>query len=518
MKLSEIQVNFRSVVLEINDGGKYYTQKPYEILVNGQFYGTFEKVIQSVFDLQPHTKYEIKIVYDLVVSDTIEIWTKKEFVTLNVKDFGAKGDGENDDTVFIQTAIAACPIDGRVLVPRGVYKVRSLFFKSNITFELEKYSVISAITDKSLIPMLPGEIKSYSLKEEYQLNSWEGDPLVTFAAVITGINIENVLITGKGSIDGCASYDNWWKTPQVKESVNRPKLVFFSNCKKVVIHGITVKNSPSWTIHPYFSKHLRFIDISVINPMISPNTDGINPESCEDVEIVGTFISVGDDCIAIKSGKIYMGRKYKVPTSHMIVRQSCMQNGHGAVTIGSETAAGVNNLLVQDCLFRNTDRGLRIKTRRGRGEDSILSNIIFRNIDMDHVKTPFVVNCFYFCDPDGKTDYVGSKKPLLVDERTPMIKELVFQDIVCHNCHIAAAYIYGLPEQKISLIEMKNIIFDFALDAQEGIPAMMSGAEITKKMGVFARNVERLILENVKLVGNEGESFLLEDIDSVVML
>ena len=518
MNLTEIQINCRSIVLEINDGGKYYTQKPYDILINGQFYGTFKKVIQSVFDLLPHTKYEFQIRYEQVLSNKIEIWTKKEFVTLDVKKFGAKGDGINDDTVFIQAAIAACPKDGRVFVPSGVYKVRSLFLKSNLNFELAKNSVISAFTDPKLLPVLPGEIKSYSVDEEYQISSWEGNPLDTFAAVITGIGIENVLITGQGSIDGCASYDNWWKTPKDEVLIYRPKLVFLSQCSNVVIHGITVMNSPSWTIHPYFSKHLKFVDISVINPMISPNTDGINPESCEDVEIVGTYISVGDDCIAIKSGKIYMGRKYKVPTSNMIVRQTCMQNGHGAVTVGSEIGAGVNNLLVHDCLFINTDRGLRIKTRRGRGEDSVLSNIVFENIDMDHVKTPFVVNCFYFCDPDGKTDYVSSKKPLPVDERTPMIKELIFRDIKCHNCHIAAAYIYGLPEQKISRIEMKNITVDYAPDAKEGIPAMMVGAYATNKMGIFATNVDNLILENVKLVGNEGEPFLLNDINNVVWL
>lgn len=100
-----------------------------------------------------------------------------------------------------------------------------------------------------------------------------------------------------------------------------------------------------------------------------------------------------------------------------------MENGHGAVTLGSEMAGGVVNLTVEDCIFRHTDRGLRIKTRRGRGKDAILSNIIFRNLTLDHVMTPLVVNCFYFCDPDGKTTYVQSRDVYPVDDRTPQVKK-----------------------------------------------------------------------------------------------
>lgn len=83
----------------------------------------------------------------------------------------------------------------------------------------------------------------------------------------------------------------------------------------------------------------------------------------------------------------------------MTVRQCCMRDGHGAVTVGSEIAAGVKDVHIRDCMFMNTDRGLRVKTRRGRGKLSVLDDISFENIDMDNVMTPFVVNSFYFCDP-----------------------------------------------------------------------------------------------------------------------
>ena len=135
-----------------------------------------------------------------------------------------------------------------------------------------------------------------------------------------------------------------------------------------------------------------------------------------------------DDCIAVKAGKFnYRVQSINVHVKTLMIRQCCMRDGHGSVTIGSEMAGGVINLTVKDCLFINTDRGLRIKTRRGRGKDAIVDGILFDNIQMDQVMTPLVINCFYFCDPDGHIEYVRSKEALPVDERTPQIRSLVFK-------------------------------------------------------------------------------------------
>ena len=115
----------------------------------------------------------------------------------------------------------------------------------------------------------------------------------------------------------------------------------------------------------------------MLGPKVSPNTDGLNPESCDDVEITGCLFSVGDDCIAVKAGKISVGAKYKVPSSNIRIRQCCMRDGHGSITLGSEMAAGIKNLQARQCVFLNTDRGLRIKTRRGRGKDAVIDWCLF---------------------------------------------------------------------------------------------------------------------------------------------
>ena len=130
--------------------------------------------------------------------------------------------------------------------------------------------------------------------------------------------------------------------------------------------------------------------------------------------------------------------------------------------------------------------------------------------------TNFVINMYYFCDPDGKSEYVYSKKALPVDEMTPAIKHLTFTDVICRNSEVAAAFFYGLPESPIEEIKMKNIIFVFKEDSQEGIPAMMSYLKSTSKMGIYDINVYNLILDSVKLIGYEGKEIDSEEIENLI--
>ena len=107
---------------------------------------------------------------------------------------------------------------------------------------------------------------------------------------------------------------------------------------------------------------------------------------------------------------------------------------------------------------------------------------------MDAVLTPFVINCFYYCDPDGHSEYVQCKEPLTVDEiELRQIKELCFRNIQAENCHVAAAFFYGLPEQKIERVEMKRVRVSYAKDAVSGQPAMMDGARKYLQNGGFCK-------------------------------
>lgn len=516
MKVKVLYENGRSITFEINDGGIYHTQEPYQIYVNHRFCKESRTIITSIYGLKPMETYLVEIKNEEDVLASIEITMSYESQTLNVREFGALGDGINDDTIYIQAAIMACPKDGRVLIPKGTYLIRSLFLKSHIKIELEQGSILLADNNRNHYPIFPGTIQSYDEKSEYHLGTWEGNPLPMFSGIITGIDVEDVQIYGEGILDGNAGKDNWWKNPKVMKTAFRPRMVFLYRCREVILQGITIQNSPSWVIHPYFSRDLKFYQLSIYNPADSPNTDGLDPESCENVEIQGVHFSLGDDCIAVKAGKIYMGKTYQQPCRNLLIRQCLMENGHGAITMGSEMAGGILDVHVESCLFQNTDRGLRVKTRRGRGKHAIIDQIHFQHIKMNDVKTPFVVNCFYFCDPDGKMPYAQSREYHPVDERTPEIKTLVFEDIQCDNCHVAASYFEGLPEKKIGTIIMKNIQISFADHVISDVPAMSLGVDACEKKGLIAKNVVLLQLEHVTVTGCQGEIELFSQVDQVI--
>lgn len=515
MEFRVIFVSSRRCTIELLDQGIYFTDQEYEIWLDGRKAVTSRKVIQTVGGLKPDTVYhmEIRMGEKRAAQD---VKTCYEYVTLNVKAFGARGDGVHDDTVCIQAAINCCPKDSRVYLPKGTYKVSSLFLKSDITIDLGEGAVLSAYTDRERFPILPGLIESYDETEEYNLGTWEGNPLDMFGSIITGIHVSNVVITGEGIVDGNAGFDNWWKDNGREKTggAYRPRMIFLNHCDHITVQGLTIQNSPAWNLHPYFSNDTRWIDMKVINPKVSPNTDGMDPESVDGLEVVGVEFSLGDDCIAMKSGKYYMGHKYKRPSQNIEIRQCYMRHGHGSVTLGSEMAAGVKHMVVRDCIFEDTDRGLRVKTRRGRGNDAVIDDILFENIRMEGVLTPFVVNCYYWCcDPDGRSEYVRSKEALPVDERTPFIKKLTFRNIQAHNCHVAASFIYGLPEAKIEEVTFDNVHVDFAPEPTPEYPAMMADVEPCTNKGIYINNVKRLTMKNVTVKGAIGKEMEILGVD-----
>ena len=136
--------------------------------------------------------------------------------------------------------------------------------------------------------------------------------------------------------------------------------------------------------------------------------------------------------------------------------------------------------------------------------------------DTDNVMCPIVINMYYFCDPDGKTEYVWSKETLPVDERTPHMGSFTFRDMTCTDCEWAAAYCYGLPEMPIDSVSVENVTFTFKPDAQMGKPAMMSYIEDVSKLGLYFNCVKKVTLKNVTVEGQEGDRVVTENVGEVV--
>ena len=459
--------------------------------------------VLTIDGLLPDSTYAVSVTDGNGTTVTQEISTKPESVLLNVRKFGAAGDGSHDDTAAIQAAIMACPPQGTVFVPAGTYRCTPLFLKSEMTLWLEEGAAILGETDRSRYPVLPGMTRATNEEEEYNLASWEGNPLDCFASLITAISVHDVDIIGRGVIDGNAAASDWWKNPRTKRTAWRPRTVFLAYSEHIRMCGVQIQNSPSWTVHPYYSNHLGFYNLTITNPPDSPNTDGLDPESCKHVEILGTVISVGDDCMAIKSGKIYMSRVHLCPTTDIAVRNCHLKSGHGSVTIGSEIAGGVTDIRVSQCIFDGTDRGLRIKTRRGRGNTSVLNNICFEKIRMQDVLMPFTLNMFYFCDPDGHTDYVQSRQMQPVDEMTPSIGRIAAKDITCTGVHASLLCAMGLPESPIEEVCLERVTAEYAPPESRKAerPVMMDNFDPVCGSSIIAHGVRQLIVRDVTVRG-----------------
>ena len=504
----------RSSAVLVDPSGDYNTA-PYHVILNGRDVGERDRTVLSLFNLLPDAEYALEARRGGECVGAVTFRTAGESFTLDVRRFGAVGDGVHDDTAAIQAAILCCPPDGRVRVGAGDYRIRPLFLKSHITLELKRGASLRLIADRSRFPILPGAIPNPA-GEELLLGSAEGNPLDTYASALNGIGVEDVNIIGEGTVDGCAQFGDWWIEPKRKRGAYRGHLLYLRDCRDVTVHGISFRNSPSWNLHPCFSDLLRFIDIDIEAPFDSPNTDGFDPQSCRDVKLYGAKISVGDDCVAIKSGKLYMGMKYRRPSADIEIAWCAMLNGHGGVTVGSEMSGGVYGVRVHHCAMRGNDRGLRIKTRRRRGKYAVVDDVRFEDVRMAGVKAPLVVNALYFCDPDGHSDWVQSRDSLPADDTTPTLGSITFARVKATDCHACAAYVLGLLERPVECLRLENCDFAFAPDAEPMQPAMADGVIPCRRRGVIARNVERVELVNVSMDAVEGARVEAENVGEIM--
>ena len=488
----------------VNDS-PYYASAPYTVYLDGVERLIAGTNVFSLFDLTPNTTYT------LTVSDVeapLFFTTAGETFALNVRNFGAAGDGVHDDTAAIQSALDFLPSGGRLILPAGTYLTLPLRLKSHITVELKKGATLLGSPNRTKYPILPGEATDPVTGESRVFGTFEGLIQPMYQALLSAQNVENIQVVGEGVIDGNAQNSDFWTDFHTFPAA-RPRLVSLLHCENITFHGVTAQNSPSWNYHPFHCRRVAFYDIAVLAPKMSPNTDAMDPEACDGVDIVGCRFSVGDDCIAIKSGKMELAQRFDWPALRHTVRNCLMEHGHGAVTLGSESAMGIRELTVSQCCFHETDRGLRIKTRRGRGEKCDITNIAFENIRMDGVLTPVVINMWYnCCDPDRYSEYVWSRQKLPVDERTPHLGAFVFRDMVCTGAQAAACYIDGLPERPIDSVTFENVSVEFDPDAKPGVPAMQNFAEKRCKLGLYFENVEKVRLDNVHVFGAEGDEII----------
>ena len=419
--------------------------------------------------------------------------------TYLITDFGARNDNKLN-TDAIQTAIdtAFNKGGGKVIVPTGEFLTGAIFLKDNIELYLS-----------------PGAVLKFSdQQEDYPVvtSRWEGVRREVYASCLYAENAKNISVTGFGTIDGNGL--KWWhifRNEREKLSYPRPKLISFDNCSNITIKDITLMNSPSWTVNPIRCHNITIDNLSIYNPANSPNTDGIDPESCKNVRISNCHIDVGDDCIAIKAGT--EDTSEHISCENITITNCTMIHGHGGVVLGSEMSGGIRNVTISNCVFQDTDRGIRLKSRRGRG--GVVEDIRVNNIVMEGVICPFILNLYYFCGPKGKDKYVWDKNPYPITEETPMFRRIHFSQITARNVHASAGFIYGLAEQYVSEITFNDIAISMAENAIPGKPAMMAGIEDMKSRGFYIGFAKDILFNQVIVENHEGPAFYVENSEEI---
>ncbi|MCL2098417.1 MAG: glycoside hydrolase family 28 protein [Bacteroidales bacterium] len=406
---------------------------------------------------------------NIVKNIEIPTFPEKEY---NIVDFGAVADEPQIlNHQAINNAITAAHEDGGgvVIVPKGTFHTGPIVLKSFVNLHIEEDAVLKFTTEVSYYypPVL---------------TRWEGMDCYNAHPLIYAYEEKNIAITGKGTIDGSASNENWWSkkgSPQygyepgminqrigrdklmayqqadvpvegrimTEEDGLRPQLINLYRCTNILIEGVHICNSPFWIIHPLFCDQMVLRNVTILSH--GPNSDGCDPESSSNILIENCVFDTGDDCIAIKSGRNNDGRRWNIPSENIVVRNCKMKDGHAGVAVGSEISGGYRNLYVENCEMSSPelDRAIRIKTSNCRG--GIVENVYVRNITVGECKEAVLkINLIY--DPSEQC----------VREYPPIVRNVYLENVIGQKSRYGV-YITGLEDRdNVYNINLTNCKFD----------------------------------------------------------
>ncbi|MDM1292710.1 glycoside hydrolase family 28 protein [Sphingobacterium sp. N143] len=464
--------------------------------------------------------------------------------TVNIEQFGAKGDGYTLNTSSINEAMEVCSKRGGgvVLVPKGYWLSGPLILQNNVNLHLDENAFLQFTADFDQYKIVAG--------------NYEGKASARNQSPISGTELENIGITGKGIIDGngdawrmvgkAALTANEWKAkvasgglvsadgktwfPSAKtklaheekrsfvltegktladfETIKdylRPNLLVLTNCKKVLLEGVTFQNSPAWNLHPLMTQHLTIRGVKIKNPDYAQNGDGIDIESCANVLIEHCILDVGDDAICIKSGKDEEGRQRGIATERVIIRHNKVYKGHGGFVVGSEMSGGARDIFVENCTFMGTDKGLRFKTTRGRG--GVVENIHIRNINMNNIVQEAIYFDMYYWTKPPQANEVQQVPPVSIE--TPQFRNITIAGITCRGAHIGI-FVRGLPEMPVRQISMTNlnILANKAVELKDASGIVLKNAFLHSKKGekatIYIENAADLQFEGMHFDGNQS--------------
>ena len=404
--------------------------------------------------------------------------------------YGAVNDATTDNAVAIQTAIDNCAAHGGGIVPiagGGIMMTGPISLRSHIYLNVAYGTTLKNTADHSKYqPAFIG----YPFE-------FKNDPGVTGTgpslpglpeAMISAYEVTNAGIIGGGTIDGSGSDPDtapgsdglsWWQLadnahgvtaypgfPDIPTSngLPRPWLVEFYGASNIIVHGVTLTNSPMWHLGLRYCNNVTVSNYTVTNPNPSPNTDGGDIVGSNNVVMANLTIATGDDNVAIKSGLpgvpnlAYYGPPYNLPriaTSNVTVVNSKFGTGHG-ISVGSETVNGVHGIRINNITFAGTDNGFRIKTGRDRGNQ--IYDMIVQNLTMTDVPTPLSISEYHPSIPGPSTSDVVQT---ITNE--PYVHDITISNVTATNpgnvrvTNTTGGLIIGVPESPIYNLSLNHI-------------------------------------------------------------
>src|SRR3984957_18287101 len=415
----------------------------------------------------------------------------------DVTSYGAKTDGVSRSTSAIRDAIQACAKagGGTVYFPAGVYLTGAIELASNIVLNIDAGATLRFHTDLTEYPLVPGRS--------------EGTETLTPAPLIGGRNLQNVTITGRGTLttdnaawvrqmnnaDARATWQSIQNRLENRVAVPesdyrkaapglRPSFIRPMDSKNILIEGIHIVGSSMWAIHLLYCENVVVRNV-IVETYPGANPDGIDIDSSREVRVSDSYFDTGDDGIVLKSGKGVDGRRVGRPTENITITNCTFAHAHGAVVVGSETAGGVRNVAASNIVSKGTEIGIRIKSGRSRG--GVVENLRFDNWVIDSpLKDGILVTNYYVRVPEEP-----------VSERTPIFRNISISNVTVSGAPVVVD-IQGLPEMPIAGLRIRDLVG-------------------TGKRGLQAFNTNGLELHNVKIAAADGPTFLIRDSSNLEM-
>lgn len=386
-------------------------------------------------------------------------------------DFGIVPDSPAIQTEAINAAIRAVSREGggRLMLPAGRYRTGAIKLETGVDLNLSDPGTVLAFVNEDI-------------KEHYPVvfSHWEATPCCNFSPLIYACDACDIAVTGAGTLDGGADKEHWWDwhhqvenawskdLPDLQQEDRlrlrqmnaqgvpveerrfgpghflRPNFIQFIRCRRVLVQGITIKNSPMWQLNPVMCGSLTVDRVRFDSH--GPNNDGCDPESCDGVYIRGCRFDTGDDCISLKSGRDRDGRLADMPCRNVLIEENEFADGHGGIALGSEMSGGIFRVAALNNRFSSPHLtyALRFKTnarRGGRVEDIFLADSV-----MEHVHGAAVHGTMLY--EDGRSgDFL------------PVFSNITIENIWAHGGDYGI-FLEAFEEVPVTGLVLRDIVID----------------------------------------------------------